>query len=41
MKLNDDNYATFTEKSLNRYQQVHEKQDSDLADLIKMILGDI
>lgn len=39
MELNDDNYPEYTKQSLQRYQQVHEKQESDLTDLIKMILG--
>ena len=39
MVLNDDNYSEFAEKSLQRYQQIHEKQESDLTDLVNMILG--
>lgn len=38
MELNDDNYSKFSEKSLQRYQHVHEKQENDLTDLMKMIL---
>lgn len=39
MVLNDDNYSEFAKKSLQRYQQIHEKQESDLTDLVNMILG--
>lgn len=38
MVLNDSNYQEYSEKSFTRYQQVHSMQESDLSDLVDMIL---
>lgn len=36
--LNDYNYQEYSAKSYTRYQQVHSMQESDLSDLVDMIL---
>lgn len=38
MVLNNTNYHEYSAKSFNRYQQIHSMQESDLSDLIDMIL---
>lgn len=38
MVLNDSNYQEYSVRSINRYQQVHLKQEQDLFELIDMIV---
>ena len=38
LKLTDDNYYTYCEMSRNRYQQMKAKQESDLQELLSLIL---
>lgn len=38
-KLTDDNYDTYCEKSYARYQQMREKQESDLQELVTLIIS--
>lgn len=38
MKLTDDNYSSFSSRSLKQYKQVYQKQENDLQTLINLII---
>lgn len=39
LKLTDENYNEYSQRSLKRYQEVHEKQECDLKELVEKILS--
>lgn len=39
LKLTDENYNEYSKRSLNRYIEVHKKQENDLKELVKRMLN--
>lgn len=38
LKLTDENYNEYSKRSLNRYIEVHKKQENDLKELVESML---